>query len=155
MSWRGLLATSLSSAEARSGVADATPAARRFVKGNGCCASVCVDSRISITRRTSLGTPQGDNKGIHGPYPRRLHQVHLADSGLGSAALAADVPLSSMTLRSTSLLSDEPINAAGGQFRVGTHDYTYDRLGIRRRGSEPAPSEQAHCSSIASDYIRR
>jgi CRISPR-associated endonuclease/helicase Cas3 len=35
-------------------------------------------------------------------------------------------------------LPDEPINAADGQFRIGTQDYAYGRLGIRRLGKATA-----------------
>jgi hypothetical protein len=30
------------------------------------------------------------------------------------------------------VLPDEPVNAIGGQLRIGTQNFTYDRLGVQR-----------------------
>jgi CRISPR-associated endonuclease/helicase Cas3 len=41
------------------------------------------------------------------------------------------LPIPGRWLRGT-VLSDEPINAVDGRLRIGSRDYSYDRLGIRR-----------------------
>ena len=68
--------------------------------------------------------------------PTRLGEgtVTVAVKGLvspftGDAIKALPIP--GRWLRGA-VLPDKPINAASGEFRVGTHDYAYDRLGIRR-----------------------
>jgi hypothetical protein len=41
------------------------------------------------------------------------------------------LPIPGRWLRGT-VLPDEPVNAVGGQLRIGTQNFAYDRLGVRR-----------------------
>jgi hypothetical protein len=64
--------------------------------------------------------------------------VTVAVKGLVSPFTGNEIealPIPGRWLRGA-VLPDERINAAGGQLRDGTHDYAYDRLGIRRLGSK-------------------